>query len=211
METIIKKSLHLKLPVLVECGLVFFSSNQLVGFFYQQNILKNQLISINIEIIIKGKQHLGLSIFARDGQLSFLLNWIEVFIKIIEFFGKDQLVSSFLAWTLSSREVWMTLLLSYQVLICFSTWRVYISFFSYNFRFDTKKQVCQMNTARLLHKGNLLYPFLRNSISENQIFWEMAGNKPSFKNLFKEAFSLLKSATVFSQLIEMTTGIFHRF
>ena len=55
METIIKKSLHLKLPVLVECGLVFFSSNQLVGFFYQQNLLKNQLISIDIEIIIKRK------------------------------------------------------------------------------------------------------------------------------------------------------------
>ena len=105
--------------------------------------------------------------FCQRWPVKLLVNWIEGFIKIIEFFGKDQLVSSFLAWTLSSREVWMTLLLSYQVLICFSTWRVYISFFSYNFRFDTKKQVCQMNTARLLHKGNSLYPFLRNSISEN--------------------------------------------
>lgn len=99
METIIKKSLHLKLPVLVECGLVFFSSNQIGGFFYQQNLLKSQLISIDIEIIIKRKEHLVLSIFARDGQLRFWLNWIEGFIKIIEFFGKDQLVTSFFAWT----------------------------------------------------------------------------------------------------------------
>lgn len=52
--------------------------------------------------------------------------------------------------------VWIFLLPFYQVLDCFSTRRMYISFFSYVFRYDKAKQLSQMNTCHLSYKGQSL-------------------------------------------------------
>ena len=58
--------------------------------------------------------------------------------------------------------------------------------FSYDFRFNTKKQVSQMNAIDLPHNGDSPIPCLRNSFFENQIFWKKGGNRPFLKNACEE-------------------------